>query len=87
MANRNVSEAAAFALGNIGVMLRAATHTVSEAQEKMCNAAQKAALARIEICLVQAYTELNRLDATPVRRSSPITADVLPFQRSSRGAP
>lgn len=80
MANRNASEDAAFALGNVGVMLRTGFLALDNASSKKINAAERAALARIRMCLVQADAELNRLQTRPAQHCSRPAADVLSFE-------
>lgn len=84
MAKRNDREEMGFALANVGVMLRAGLHCVRDASDKKYSAVEKAALARIEICLMQACMELNRLDMAPAQQSPSNTADVLSFETRRR---
>jgi hypothetical protein len=80
MTDRNISEDPEDVLFNVGVMLRASFLSLEDARKKNCSDADRAALARIKICLVRAYEELNRLETAPAQRSASTTADILSFE-------
>lgn len=85
MAGTNGSSTSEFNLIDcLKSMLRAAMLSLGDANSaSKGSSAEKAALARVGICLVRAYAELNALETSPSQSLGPI-GTVLPFVRGAR---